>query len=120
MNTEVYRQKLLKEREMLVREMSRVETEAKEAPDMHSGDTADRSVAGEEREDELTTASRDTALLRQVDAALQRIADGTYGRCVADGGPIEEKRLEAMPWAQYCIRHQSQKESANPPQTPTL
>jgi DnaK suppressor protein len=120
MNTEDYRQKLLKERERLVHEVARMETEAKDAADMHGGDAADRSVAGEEREDDLTTASRDTALLRQVDAALQRIADGTYGRCLADGGPIEEKRLEAVPWAQYCIRHQSEKESADPPQTPTL
>lgn len=120
MDTEVYRQKLLQERKRLTQEMSRVETDAKEAPDMRSGDIADRSIAGEQREDDLTTASRDSALLEQVEAALRRIADGTYGRCQADGGAIEEKRLHAVPWAQYCIRHQSERESANPPQTPTL
>jgi DnaK suppressor protein len=120
MNTEVYRQRLLEERERLTDQMSRVESDAKEAPDMHSGDAADRSIAGEQREDDLTTASRDSALLEEVEAALARIADGSYGRCLADGGPIEEKRLQAVPWAQYCIRHQNEREAANPPHTPTL
>lgn len=120
MNTGMYRQRLLAERERLECEMVRMEADAKETPELYTGDTADLSIAGEQGEDDLTTASRDTSLLEQINAALQRIADGSYGRCLADGGPIEENRLNAVPWAAYCIRHQTAKESADPTPTPTL
>ena len=46
----------------------------------------------------LDLAETDSAILAQVRAALARIADGTYGRCTVDGGPIDEKRLESVPW----------------------
>jgi DnaK suppressor protein len=42
-------------------------------------------------------------LLSEVDAALQRIDDGTYGTCVVCGRPIDEDRLQAVPWASLCI-----------------
>jgi DnaK suppressor protein len=43
--------------------------------------------------------------LAQVEAALGRIADGTYGVCAVCGGPIAEGRLEARPWTPFCIAH---------------
>jgi RNA polymerase-binding protein DksA len=42
-------------------------------------------------------------LLREIDEALNRIADGTFGVCQATGKPINKARLEAKPWAKYCI-----------------
>jgi RNA polymerase-binding protein DksA len=42
-------------------------------------------------------------LLTEVEAALARIEDGTYGRCVACGRSIGEERLEAVPYATLCI-----------------
>jgi RNA polymerase-binding protein DksA len=42
-------------------------------------------------------------LLAAVDAALARIADGTYGICEVCGKPIDEERLEAVPYATLCI-----------------
>jgi RNA polymerase-binding protein DksA len=42
-------------------------------------------------------------LLVEIDAALQRIENGTFGTCVACGKPIGEERLEAVPWATLCI-----------------
>jgi len=41
--------------------------------------------------------------LSDVDDALRRIADGTYGRCERCGNPISEARLEAMPAARRCL-----------------
>ena len=38
-----------------------------------------------------------------VDAALARVADGTYGICEVCGRPIAEERLEAIPWAATCV-----------------
>jgi DnaK suppressor protein len=42
-------------------------------------------------------------VLREIDAALARIAEGTYGLCTACGGPIGSERLEAVPYATLCI-----------------
>ena len=44
-------------------------------------------------------------LLEEIDAALARIDDGTYGTCLECGAPIAEARLEARPWTGYCIDH---------------
>ena len=46
-----------------------------------------------------------SATLVQVEAALGRIADGSYGYCEICGAPIAEGRLEARPWTPYCIDH---------------
>jgi RNA polymerase-binding transcription factor DksA len=58
---------------------------------------------------ELSQASallkQSTAGLGQVEAALARIAAGTYGTCAVCGDPIAEGRLEARPWTPYCINH---------------
>ena len=54
---------------------------------------------------ELTTRSleRESRLLRNMRAALDRIADGTYGACLECDEEISHKRLHAMPWATLCI-----------------
>ena len=57
------------------------------------------AVADEAASEDFTAAELDATTLQQVRDALRRIEDGTYGRCLADGGPIETKRLDAVPWA---------------------
>ena len=42
-------------------------------------------------------------LLAEIDEALRRIEEGTYGTCLACGGPIGEERLGAVPYATLCI-----------------
>lgn len=58
---------------------------------------------------ELSQASalmqQSSAALAEVEAALLRITDGSYGRCGICGAPIAEGRLEARPWTPYCIDH---------------
>ena len=44
--------------------------------------------------------------LDDVEAALRRLEEGTYGQCEACGGPIDEGRLAALPAARYCVGHQ--------------
>jgi DnaK suppressor protein len=60
---------------------------------------------------ELSQASallkQSSAGLDQVEAALARLANGTYGTCAVCGEPISEGRLEARPWTPFCIRHAS-------------
>jgi len=57
---------------------------------------------------DLVDGERD--LLREVDAALNRIEEGTYGFCEGTGKPIPRARLEAMPWARYCVEYARQME----------
>lgn len=44
--------------------------------------------------------------LRQIEEALQRMDEGSYGLCFADGQPIAAARLREIPWARYCAGHQ--------------
>jgi DnaK suppressor protein len=52
--------------------------------------------------------------------ALKRIEEGTFGKCVVDGGAIEEKRLNAVPWTPYCLKHEQLLEKEHPRRMPTL
>ena len=68
--------------------------------DQHMADTATETV---EREIGNTLEEHDERLLGEIDAALGRIENGTYGKCVNCGAQIPVERLEAMPWATLCI-----------------
>ena len=68
--------------------------------DQHLADTATETV---EREIGNTLEEHDERLLVAIDAALGRIDEGTYGKCVNCGAQIPDGRLEAMPWATLCI-----------------
>ena len=70
------------------------------AYDNHLADMASETYARELEEGLEEDAVRQ---LHEVDAALARIADGTYGVCAACGREIGEERLEALPWATLCI-----------------
>ena len=86
---------------------------------MHGLMLADASVADEAESQAFADAELDASVLQQVREALQRLDNGTFGRCVVDGAPIDEKRLEAVPWTPYCLKHQQLLEGASPPK-PTL
>jgi RNA polymerase-binding transcription factor DksA len=83
-------------------------------------DIGDASVADEMASEQFTEAERDSAELKQVRDALARVNDGTFGKCIVDGGPIEEQRLDAVPWTPYCLKHEQRLEAGAPPRTRTL
>ena len=68
-------------------------------------DSGDSSVANEVASEKFTEAEMNAGTLTLIREALVRIQEGTYGKCLVDGGPIEIKRLDAVPWAQHCLRH---------------
>lgn len=70
----------------------------------HSGDSAEQ--AQERENDEVVDAiGNETALsIRGIQAALERIAEGTYGVCAACGEEIGESRLEVVPEATRCVK----------------
>lgn len=64
---------------------------------------ADVGTDSYEQEFTLGLVESERKLLREIDEALTRIHDGTYGACIESGQPIGKPRLEAKPWARYCI-----------------
>ncbi len=58
------------------------------------------------RELSITHLDRETALLRRIRSALRRIEDSSYGTCSRCEEAIPQKRLEAIPWAEYCVKCQ--------------
>ena len=83
--------------------------EASEGPQ----DFEETAVDFLETQQEQSIDVNEQALLTEVNAALKRIEDGTYGLCVVCGQPIPEKRLEAIPWASRCVKDQAQLEQRN-------
>ncbi len=64
---------------------------------------ADIGTDNYEQEFALGLLDSERKILYEIDAALERIAEGTYGICEGTGKAIKEIRLEANPWARYCI-----------------
>jgi Rrf2 family nitric oxide-sensitive transcriptional repressor len=53
-------------------------------------------------------------------AAVPAECFSSDGRCVIDGGPIEQKRLQSIPWTPYCLKHQQEIEERADTQTPSM
>jgi len=68
--------------------------------DNHLADTATETY---DRELDYTLEENSEHVLTEIDGALRRIADGSFGRCRTCDGLIPEERLEALPWATECI-----------------
>ena len=108
---EYFRQKLVSWKRDLLKESSQTlnnlqnENEAK--PDI-----TDRASEEIDRSFELRTRDRERKLINKIDAALQRIEDGSYGYCDETGEPISIKRLEARPVATLSLEAQEMHEKA--------
>jgi len=83
-------------------------------------DIGEVSELDQEKSTALDLAGRESDLISEIDAALQRIEDGTYGQCRRCGKPIAEARLKAMPTARYDAQCQAAIEAAQGLETPTL
>ena len=68
--------------------------------DNHPGDTATETF---DRELDYTLEDNSEQVLNEIDGALKRIEEGTFGTCRTCGRPIGEERLEAIPYATQCI-----------------
>ena len=75
--------------------------------DQHQADIGTETF---EREKDLSILEQIDSELGDVEWALKRLDDGTYGTCEVDGKPIPEERLEAMPAARFCVEHQAEAE----------
>ena len=111
-------------REALVEERQRVAAAIENLHDEHPGSMAedsgedavfdnhlaDTATETYDRELDYTLEENSEHVLADIDAALRRIEDGTYGICTSCGRRIAEERLEARPWATLCIDCQRKRE----------
>lgn len=92
---------LLKLRDRLMNERRRHLEQAAEPLEPHSMSLADSATDEFDHELALSRLSTEQDALYEVEDALRRIADGTYGRCVETGKPIPPGRLRAIPWTRF-------------------
>jgi len=106
-------------RDRLLAEQTRLEAirvtespETNESPEPASYDqhTADLGTDTFDRERDLSVLEQVEAELADVEHALARLDDGTYGTCEACGKTIPDERLEAMPATRFCLADQAEAE----------
>ena len=110
-DTEHFKQMLLEKRREILRNVTEFEDEALKKSRLDaSGDLssmpihmADIGTDNYEQEFALGLMDSERKLLREIDDALGRIEQKVYGTCKGTGKPIPKARLEAQPWARYCV-----------------
>jgi DnaK suppressor protein len=110
-DTERFRSTLLEERERVERALANLREdhsgslddeveEVSATSDNHVAETASATLG---REIDYTLGENSEEVLNQIDEALKRLDEGTYGTCARCGKEIAAERLEAYPWASLCI-----------------
>lgn len=96
---------LTAERDSLARQIAEIEARYSDdnAEVARSGDGGEPETVTTDRERDLSLLENARDLLDQVERALRKISDGTYGRCASCGKAIEAARLKALPHASLCI-----------------
>ncbi|MDQ3651671.1 MAG: TraR/DksA C4-type zinc finger protein [Acidobacteriota bacterium] len=105
-----YRDRLLERREALFRQVTEAEMSSRERDAEATQDPADMAANAYTKELMISMSANDRRLLGLIDEALKRVEAGDYGDCVNCAEPVLEKRLDAVPWARYCLRCQDLQE----------
>lgn len=98
-----FRKKLLVKREELLQDLVKNREVSDETIDESAQDMADRATSAYTKEFAYSLSEADRKVLVLIDEALARLDAGTYGICVHCSQPVQEKRLEAVPWARHCL-----------------
>lgn len=101
---------LLKKREDLVLEISRRSKASTESAVQDIGDILDSVSEERTRELDLILTDREKKKLAQIDDAIERIEENTYGLCEECGVKIPKARLKVLPFATYCVECQEKNE----------
>jgi DnaK suppressor protein len=98
-----FRKRLVEKHRQLAEELGRTALYGKDQEDDSIKDLGDQANNAYTREFAFELGNGSHRLLRDVIAALQKIDSGSFGDCERCGESIAEKRLEALPFARYCI-----------------
>lgn len=101
-----FRDRLLEERNALLGVVGRNEDHGREADIEATQDPADKASNSYTKELLFSQSTNDRLILTQIEEAIERMDDDEYGVCINCSKEIAPKRLEALPWARYCIECQ--------------
>ena len=107
---DLYKKRLLERKEQLQDIVSRAEQDGREADEQVANDIADKATNSYTKEFLFKKSNDDRFILSLIQEALERMEAGGFGVCVACGGEMQQKRLEAVPWARHCIGCQEKQE----------
>src|SRR5580692_354867 len=107
---EYYKKKLQTRREELIKTIARTEEEGRTADDDPTVDLADKAANSYTKEFLFGQTNTDRSTLALIDSALERIKNGEFGVCVNCESELQQKRLEAVPWARHCTICQEKQE----------
>jgi DnaK suppressor protein len=104
----VARQRLASEYEDLAKSMKRGRLAADDIKVENTEDEGDLAIISHARELFYNLQEGDFARLRSIEEAMEALDRGQYGECIRCDDDINEKRLEAVPWATMCVRCQEE------------
>jgi DnaK suppressor protein len=105
-----YKKKLVTRREELMKTIARTEEEGRQADDDQTVDLADKAANSYTKEFLFGMTNTDRTILNMIDEALKRIKANEYGLCANCQEEMQQKRLEAVPWAKHCVTCQEKAE----------
>jgi DnaK suppressor protein len=108
--TEHYKELLLKHRQQILNVGLLNKSDDLHVAEEDLSDETDLASSLIQQQLNCTIRDREFAKLRKIDAALERIEDGTFGHCEECEEEIGLKRLENQPWAELCITHAEERE----------
>lgn len=97
------RERLLQQRQEILNMYNQDVRAGQESADEPTEDIVDRANNAYNRELMFSLSDGERVLLLQIEDAIRRMDEGAYGRCSNCGQTISAQRLEAIPWARYCI-----------------
>jgi DnaK suppressor protein len=103
---EKYRRFLQEKKKALLAELVKTRNAEEETTEESTQDIADKAVSSYTREFLYSFNDTERSTLQQIDQALSRIEDGSYGLCLNCGSLMNEKRLTAIPWSRHCVECQ--------------
>ncbi len=107
---EVYKKRLLTKQAELLRLVTKSEQDGREADEEATQDIADKAANSYTKEFLFHQSDENRRVLQLVNEALERIKNGGYGLCVACHEDVQQKRLDAVPWARHCIECQEKQD----------
>lgn len=109
-----FKELLLERRRLLLGDLQTLEeTEAGNVPELleHTSQLADFSAAREASDVSLGRRESETTEIQEIDDALERLEDGSFGLCEDCAAKIARDRLEAIPYARFCLKCKAAQES---------
>jgi RNA polymerase-binding transcription factor DksA len=110
MNTNELKKQLQAKEQQLLADMARGASDVRKSRGAEVQDRTDQVASSEMKEDLFQENSYDWNIIIEVREALRRIESGTFGKCIDCGQQINSDRLNAIPWAPYCLDDQHRRD----------